>query len=215
MIQGAKYRWGAVVLLASVVVGGWFIWRLGPTSRPHVILISIDTLRADHLGCYGHPEGISPNIDALAAEGLRFENAYSPVPLTLPGHASMLTGTYPPYTGVHKNETHRLSETHRTLAELLSEAGYVTGAIVSTFVLDSQFGLDQGFQTYHDDMPLSSQGKGYSQRKGAQTTDLAIDWLVRHADADRLFLLLHYYDPHTPYDPPEAFARFGDDDAGR
>ena len=209
-------RVAIIIVVALVGVAAWRGWVAlsGPPARPHIILISIDTLRADHVGCYGYPEDITPALDSLAADGVRFENAYGPVPLTLPSHTAMLTGSYPPYTGVHKNETHRLSASHQTLPELLSDVGYVTGAIVSTFVLDSQFGLDQGFQTYQDDMPLSPQGRGYSQRKGEEATELAIDWLDRHAGADGLFLLLHYYDPHTPYEPPEAFARFGSDDAG-
>jgi len=175
-------------------------------GRPHVILISIDTLRADHLGCYGHPDDITPNIDRLASEGIRFANAYTPVPLTLPGHATLMTGTTPVFNGVHRNDTHRLGEPMITLAELLKGEGYTTGAIVSSFVLHRQFGLDQGFDSYADEFgDPSLQGRAIERRGGA-TTALAEEWLAAHADDDAFFLFLHYYDPHADYAPPEPFA---------
>jgi arylsulfatase A-like enzyme/Flp pilus assembly protein TadD len=171
----------------------------------NVLLVSIDTCRADHLGCYGHPGSITPNIDRIAEEGIVFSNAYSPVPMTLPAHSSMLTGTVPPHHGVRDNFDHKLGHANETLAEVLDRAGFVTGAIVSAFVLDSQFGLDQGFQTYQDRFEAPIEKRTVSERRGEETSRLALEWLEGHGN-ERFFLFLHYYDPHTDYAPPEPFA---------
>ncbi len=169
----------------------------------NVVLISIDTCRSDYLSCYGYDAATTPNIDALAVESTLFENVYTPVPLTLPAHSSMLTGTIPPYHGIHDNLDYQLDPANHTLAEMFKENGYTTGAVVSTFVLDRQFGLDQGFDTYIDDLP---EGKGSaSERKAGDTTALANQWLEQHGD-EPFFLFIHYYDPHTVYEPPEPFA---------
>lgn len=182
----------------------------GP-ERPNVLLISIDTLRADHLGSYGFEKKTTPNLDALARQSVRFDTVWSPAPLTLPAHTSMLTGTIPPTHGIHDNLSYRLAEDRYTLAELLKDAGYTTGAIVSSFVLDSQFNLDQGFDTYDDDFREEHKIAFLSERKGDETTALALNWLDAHYN-ERFFLFLHYYDPHDDYDPPEPFAaRFPDD----
>ena len=171
----------------------------------HVILISIDTCRADYLSCYGFERSTTPNIDAVASQGLIFENTISPTPLTLPAHSSMLTGTVPPYNGVHDNLGYRLGESNQTIAEILKENGFTTGAIISTFVLDSQFGLDQGFDTYNDKFEESLPIYRSEERRGAEATRLACDWLSKHKD-EKSFLFLHYYDPHEKYEPPEPFA---------
>jgi len=113
----------------------------------HLLLVSIDTLRADHVGCYGGKPGITPNLDRLAATGIRFTDTVSPCPLTLPSHSTMLTGTIPPYHGVRVNAGDRLVEGHRTLAEVLAEAGYRTGGFVSTRVLDSPRALPRASST--------------------------------------------------------------------
>ena len=182
----------------------------GP-EPPNVLVISIDTLRADHLGSYGFEKETTPNLDALAQESARFDTVWSPAPMTLPAHASMLTGTIPPTHGIHDNLSYRLAEDQYTLAELLEDAGYTTGAIVSSFVLDSQFNLDQGFDTYNDDFREEHKIAFLSERKGDETTALTLDWLDDHHD-ELFFLFLHYYDPHDDYDPPEPFAtRFPDD----
>lgn len=198
-----------LALLLLVAGGaGWFLVR--PRSieaRPvNIVIISLDTCRADHLSCYGFPRETTPNIDNVAREGLLFENAISPVPMTLPAHASLLTGTIPPYHGVHGNISYRLRDSNVTLAELLREHGYTTGAVVASFVLDPQFGLAQGFDFYDarfESHPSSS--NILSQRPGGEVSDVAEAWLEQHAD-DRFFLFVHYYDPHFPYDPPEPFA---------
>lgn len=178
----------------------------------NVLLISIDTCRSDHLSCYGDQRNTTPHIDRLAQDGIRFAYAVSPVPLTLPAHSSMLTGTNPTYHGVHDNSYYQLSDGNVTLAEMLKEHGFTTGAIISAFVLDSQFGLNQGFDTYHDYFEDPRKGPGdISERIGTETSHLAMQWLAEHG-SKKFFLFLHYYDPHATYAPPDPFAsQFIDD----
>ena len=198
------------VLLVLVVVGGggWLFLRPGSAAKGpvNIVLVSIDTCRADHLSCYGYQRKTTPNIDAVAKEGILFENVITPIPNTLPAHSSMLTGTIPPYHGVHDNHNYRLPESNVTLAEILREHGYTTAGFVSTFVLDSQFGLDQGFDTYDDDVE-GGQGvaRVLNERRAEVVSGVASAWLEEHAD-ERFFLFLHYFDPHSPYEPPEPFA---------
>jgi arylsulfatase A-like enzyme/cytochrome c-type biogenesis protein CcmH/NrfG len=168
----------------------------------NVVLISIDTCRADHLNCYGYSRKTSPNIDAVAEDGIIFNHAVTPVPITLPAHSSMLTGMIPPYHKVRDNSHYRLSDSNITLAEILREKGFATGAFVSSFVMDSQFGLDQGFDTFNDDLPEKEQ-QGFqfgliNERKAEEVTSLANIWLEEHRN-DKFFLFLHYFDPHYPY----------------
>ena len=145
-----------VIFLVLVVAVGAAAWlfrtgiQLGADIR-HIVLISIDTCRADYLSCYGHRLKTTPNIDKLAEQGNIFTNVISPVPLTLPAHASIFTGTTPLSHGTHDNFSYQLGKDHVTLAEILKDQGFTTGAIVSSFVLHSQFGLDQGFDVYNDD----------------------------------------------------------------
>lgn len=177
----------------------------------HVLLISIDTCRADHLGCYGFPRPTTPNIDAVAKSGALFEQVASPVPLTLPAHSTLLTGLTPLQHGVHDNLDYRLGPSHVTLAEHLASQGFDTGAVISTFVLDAKFGLNQGFDTYLDHFDAKRELPGeINERKGEEATRLALQWISENRDR-RSFLFLHYYDPHTFYEPPEPFAsRFAD-----
>jgi arylsulfatase A-like enzyme/Flp pilus assembly protein TadD len=170
-----------------------------------VILISIDTCRADHLGCYGFQGDISPNIDKLAEESVVFRNAVSPVPITLPAHCSMFCGTIPPYHGVRNNIGYKLTESNVTLAEILREKGLVTGAIAGSFVLDSQFGLEKGFDSYNDEFEEVIAAPFGNERRGGEVSRFAVEWLNKHKD-ERFFLFLHYYDPHIEYDPPEPFS---------
>ena len=174
----------------------------------HVVLISIDTCRADHLGCYGYSRKTSPNIDTLAAESVLFNHAVAPVPITLPSHSSMLTGTIPPYHKVRDNSSYRLDSANVTLAEILKENGFVTGAIIGAFVLDSQFGLDQGFDTYNDNLLKKQMSKLFHYANECRAEDVtyaANTWLEKHRD-DKFFLFLHYFDPHFPYQTHERFA---------
>lgn len=194
-------------LLLFLVLGpGLLLSCSGP--RPairNVLLISIDTLRADRVSAYGFPRPTTPNIDAVAREGVLFENVHTPVPMTLPAHVSMLTGTLPPTHGLRDNLQNRLPEGSLTLAEMLKARGFVTGAIVSTFVLDRRFGVSQGFDSYDDRFIAVHKIGDISERKGDEATRLAGDWLDGHKDRP-FFLFVHLYDPHDPYEPPEPFA---------
>ena len=206
-----KTGFGKKVLLLAVVtvVIAAVVWLsltlFGNNEIRHVVLISIDTCRADHLSGYGFEQKTTPAIDAFAKDAVLFEHCISPVPLTLPSHSSMLTGVNPLTHGVHDNVDYHLDASNTTLAEVLSENGYVTGAIVSTFVLNHQFGMDQGFDDYNDtfENPMSSFYE--TERRGDEATRFATDWLQKHAN-EKSFLFLHYYDPHQSYRPPEPYA---------
>lgn len=207
--QLKRSHWTVFAVLL-VVVGGlaWLLASGGLFNggRPNVILISLDTCRADYISCYGKTTGLTPNIDALAADGFIFKNAVSPVPLTLPAHSTMLTGMIPPCHGVHDNINYRLNDNCTTLAERLRSQGYKTAAIVAAFVLDARFGLSQGFDTYEDELGADHTFMGgYAERPGGDVTRLAKDWLETNKQ-EPFFLFLHYFDPHHPYNPPEPFA---------
>ena len=173
----------------------------------NVLLITIDTIRADRLGAYGF-EGIdTPIIDSLAARGVTFTRAYSPTPLTLPSHTSIFSGTFPPYHGVRDNGGFIVPDELTMLAEILAAHGYDTAAFIAAFVLDSRWGLDQGFDTYVDDFDFSGQrfiSMGAVQRPANEVVDAALAWLGRERDAP-FFLWVHLYDPHTPYEAPEPY----------
>jgi arylsulfatase A-like enzyme/Tfp pilus assembly protein PilF len=171
----------------------------------NVILISIDTCRADRLGCYGHPTSSTPNIDAVARDGVIFRHARTTNPITLPAHSSMMTGRIPPQHGVHDNRTYRLAESNTTLAEILRDNGYATAAFVGAFPLDSIMGLDQGFAVYDDRYTMGGAGRVANERRAAEVSDAAIEWLRSNHDAP-FFMFVHYFDPHAPYEPPEPFA---------
>ena len=171
----------------------------------NIVLISLDTTRSDYLSCYGCPARTTPNIDAVAAEGFLFENVVSPAPQTLPAHSSILTGTIPPYHGVHDNIGYQLDESNVTLAEILKGAGFKTAAFISALVLDSKFGMNQGFDNYNDQFEKQIAVHGYIERKGLETSRLTIEWLEKNKN-ERFFLFLHYFDPHFNYEPPEPFA---------
>lgn len=200
----------AALALVALAVGA-LVWQRvgGGTSRPRsVLLISVDTLRADRLGSYGHAAAATPVLDGLAARGLRFTNAATTVPLTLPAHTSLLTGTFPTFHGVRDNGGFYAADTLTTLAEVLQPAGLRTGAFVGAFVLDRRWGLNQGFDHYADDFDLSkfdmTVGLDAAQRPGREVVDRALAWL----DEDRVrpfFAWVHLYDPHAPYTPPEPF----------
>ena len=179
--------------------------RSRPSPIRNVLLISIDTLRADHVGAYGFPRRTTPHLDALAREGVLFESVVSPIPATLPAHGSMLTGTLPPYHGVHDNLGGRLPDSSLTLAQILKRRGLATGAVVSSFVLDSRFNLGQGFDTYDDRFEQVHKINYLSERKGDETARRATAWLEAHRK-EPFFLFVHFYDPHDGYEPPEPFA---------
>ncbi len=195
---------GLVVIIAALVLLVCLFPRAGKDIR-HIILISIDTCRADYLSCYGYPEGTTPNIDEVANDGVLFEHVITPVPLTLPAHTSMLTGTIPPYHGVRDNVDYRVSDSNVTLAEIMSKNGYRTAAVIGAFVLDRRFGLNQGFDYYNDRFEEQYGYLGVSERRGEEVSRLADRWLDEHA-SEKFFLFLHYYDPHVDYRPKEPFA---------
>lgn len=189
-------------------------------ARPNIVLISMDTVRADRLGCYGFRGIHTPVIDSLAAAGVIFRNAIAPTPLTLPSHTTLLTGLYPTAHGVRDNTTYRLSERARTLPEILKENGYRTGAAVGAFVLDRSRGLDQGFDHYDDELPkpvqpsvsslledneFSLRTRMISERSGSEVTRRALSWLRENA-GETFFLWIHYFDPHYPYSPPPPYS---------
>jgi arylsulfatase A-like enzyme/tetratricopeptide (TPR) repeat protein len=175
----------------------------------NVILITIDTLRSDHVSCYGDSPVATPNIDRLAREGVRFTNAASTVPFTLPAHSSIMTGTYPPRHGIRENVGYFLGDSQPTIAESLKGGGRETGGFVSAFVLDSRWGIGRGFDRYFDDFDLSefeNPNLGSVQRPGNETVAEAVRWLDAREQGSPFFLWLHLYDPHDPYTPPEPFA---------
>ena len=173
----------------------------------NVILITIDTLRADHVGCYGAQMVKTPTLDALAHDGIVFERAISQVPLTWPSHAVILTGTYPFQNGVQDFTGQPLAEQFRTVSQAFKQAGYVTGAVVSAFVLDRSWGLARGFDYYDDAFSAETFEKkdtGLVDRRAGESVAHAISWLKKNPRRP-FFFWLHLYDPHSPYDPPEPY----------
>jgi arylsulfatase A-like enzyme/Flp pilus assembly protein TadD len=179
-----------------------------PASTVNVVVITIDTLRADHLGCYGYKLIRTPHIDALASESVRFERAYTPVPVTLPAHTVIFTGTYPTLSGMHDFSGNKLNPNQVTLATVLKQQGYATGAVVGSAVLDSRFGLNQGFEYYYDHFDfnrLQESNLEEMERPGNIVADLTLDWLGKNYRS-KFFLWMHLYDPHYPYRPPAPFS---------
>jgi choline-sulfatase len=175
----------------------------GDGARPNLLLVTLDTVRADHLGCYGYALAETPTLDALAREGVRFAHASSPVPLTLPAHASILTGLLPPRHGVRNNGGGALPAGTATLATRLAAAGYRTAAFVAAFVLDHRFGLQPGFAVYDDEVNRDPNAGWVLEaaRPANQVVDRALAWLGR-GDSRPFFLWVHLYDAHAPYNPP-------------
>ncbi len=171
------------------------------------MLVSIDTLRADHVGCYGAAFAHTPQLDALAAGGVRFATAISPAPLTLPSHTTLLTGLDPPQHGVRHNGVYQLAADVPTLPEQLRASGFATAAFVASYVLDRQFGLARGFESYDDRTSREQSGRGllgFAERPGNEVVDAALAWLA--TAPERFFLWVHLYDAHAEYRPPPGFA---------
>ena len=198
------------IVVAAIIAGVVYYQRQEKAKHApprNVLLITIDTLRADHVGCYGYPRGTTPNIDSWADKGAIFTNATSAVPLTLPSHSSIMTGQYPFAHGVRDNGGFYLDNKWKTLAEVLKSDGFKTGGFISAFVLDRRWGIAQGFDEYFDNFELSKYkmiSLDSVQRRGDETLNHAIAWLDRNKSS-RFFAWIHFYDPHTPYDPPEPF----------
>ena len=213
----SKRRWMVAIPWAAALLVG-----IGACTTdqapPNVILISLDTTRADHLSAYGYSRPTSPSLDQLAAEGVLFEQAYSTTSTTGPTQASLLTGLLPPDHRIVRNGL-ALDERFDSIAEIAGRAGFTTAGIVSSFVMNSKFSLNQGFESWNEDFDSSSASwtpgrwnghrvpnRAFDRRADA-TTDLATEWLDSSWDGAQPFLLfLHYFDPHAPYDPPAEFA---------
>ncbi|MGB7294845.1 MAG: sulfatase-like hydrolase/transferase [Candidatus Aminicenantales bacterium] len=178
--------------------------KLPGAPSHNILLVTLDTTRADHLGCYGDQTARTPNLDRLAGEGVRFARAYCPAPLTLPSHCSILTGLDPVAHGIHNNG-HDLPPGLKTLAQILKRYGYSTSAFVSSFSVDSRFGLDRGFDVYDDtfrsDLPFKTMN---SERPAGETFARFSRWLGGNGE-NKFFCWVHYYDPHWPYDPPSPY----------
>jgi arylsulfatase A-like enzyme/Flp pilus assembly protein TadD len=180
---------------------------LKPLYGENILLISVDTLRADRLSCYGYRTNRTPAIDRWAAEGVRFERAYTEYPLTLPAHSTLLTGAYPLYHGVRENVGFSLAADQVTLAEILKRNGFATAGFIGSYVLASQFGIGQGFETYDEDfgVPFEKVNAATALRRPAEkVTDNLLAWLDKHRTS-KFFAFVHFYDPHAPY--PNGYDR--------
>lgn len=191
-----------VLILGALAAAGWY-WQTylrGP--KWNVLIVTFDTTRADHIGAYGHAGAKTPAIDGLAQQGVLFERAYATAPMTLPSHATMFTGLQPPEHGLLTNGKGRLPEELVTLSETLSDRGYATGAFTAAFVLDSKFGLEQGFDTYNDDLSGTPRPADilHRERPGNVVVDAALAWL-KERGGDPFHCWIHLYDPHLPYMP--------------
>jgi arylsulfatase A-like enzyme/Flp pilus assembly protein TadD len=234
----------------TAVAGSIWVWRERrfPDTQPlaagallgaNLLLVTIDTLRADHVGAYGGTQGATPTLDGLAHEGLRFDVVYAHVPLTLPSHTTIMTGTNPYINGVRDNGSFRFDGKRPTLASVLKAAGYRTAAFVGSFVLDARFGLNAGFDLYDDRMRGSGSNPEVVQRTAEQVLEPAADWILGTASGSAtaggagagighgaavpagrtgsspsgpFFAWVHLYDPHEPYMPPEPYrSRFASD----
>jgi arylsulfatase A-like enzyme/cytochrome c-type biogenesis protein CcmH/NrfG len=198
-------RAAAVILLCGIVAGCRGTQEAGkpavaaPAAR-NLVIITIDTLRADRVGTYGYAPARTATMDRLARDGVKFTHAYATAPITLTSHASLMTGRYPAGHGARHNGM-RLDLKTPTLADRLSQAGFATGGFVAAYPLDRRFGLIKGFQTYGDHMPPSLNGRAVNERPGRAVVDEALGWLARHRSS-RFFLWVHLFEPHAPYGDP-------------
>ncbi|MCI0416952.1 sulfatase-like hydrolase/transferase [bacterium] len=203
-----------VVLILAAVSFLFFFRRTSSSSIAYgqfkdynVMLVTIDTLRADHLPAYGYSKVKTPNLDRVAAQSFKFARAFAHVPLTLPSHASILTGRLPISHGVRDNGSFHLEDSENTLAEILRDKGYATAGFISAFVLDSTFNIQQGFDFYYDNFDVAEyQGVDPRsiQRRADETVTEAQNWVDQNSPK-KFFMWIHFYDPHDPYDPPEPY----------
>lgn len=213
-----------IAALAAMAISAW--WFLASPNRTsatgialgklpagtspfdlNLLLVTLDTTRADRIGAYGGTDAGTPNLDRLAAEGALFTRATTAAPITLPAHSSIFTGRFPPIHGVRDNGGFFLDPGQQTLAETLAAGGFQTGGFVGAYVLDSKWGVNQGFKRYFDDFDLGKYkaiSLGAIQRPGNEVVDEALKWLDG-ASRSRFFAWVHLYDAHTPYEPPEPF----------
>jgi arylsulfatase A-like enzyme len=210
MLGWRRWLWASVLALACA----------SPEAEmpPNLLLVTIDTLRRDHCSVYGYERDTTPRLRAFAGKGVRFDAAYAPGPITGPTHATLFTGLFPVGHGVVKNGL-VLDPDHETLAERLQARGYQTGAIVSSFAVDSRFGLSQGFERYRDRFDPARSSIVWKEWEGHQVSEgfdqpapdatrRAIQWLDAREASRPFFLWVHYFDPHSPYIAPRRFRRF-------
>lgn len=191
------------LLLWLACTGGESVVEPAPKPRPSLLLVTLDTTRADAMGAYGHAGAKTPNFDAMADSGVRFDRAYATVPLTTPSHASMLTGLYPTRHGIHNNGDAILKEEVNTLAEVLKGEGYRSAASVSAFVTTATWNLDQGFDAYFDDVRRSKGSRWEFERPADEVVADLETWLP--SGEEPFFAWAHFYDAHGPYEDREDF----------
>ncbi len=203
MIEFSKVR----IVALSIAIGSATTIGSAAETSPNLLLITVDTFRGDYLGANGASQNVTPNLDRLAAGGANFTRARASVPLTLPSHASILTGNYPHTHGLRDNAAGALTAESVTLAEVLADRGYASAAFVASFVLDRRFGLGQGFGLYDDRVSseVAELESVEAERDGGAVVAAFEDWLEAHGGRDPVFAWLHLYDPHAPYAPPEPY----------
>ncbi|MGH0035426.1 MAG: sulfatase [Myxococcota bacterium] len=196
--------WRLALAAAVLGCGGLAGCAAERERPPALLLVTVDTLRTDHLGAYGSDRGLTPHLDALAERSVVFDRAYAAAPFTVPSVSALLTGRFPEETGIHSNEV-RLPDDLPTLASALQAAGWRTAAVVSNFVLRRSSGLDRGFQVFDDRMTQRELIRKWPERDAPTTTEAAVELLRQIALGDTpFFLWVHYQDPHGPYTPPDA-----------
>ncbi len=213
-MSGRRRTGGLLGLLALLALGGCV--REERVEGPNVVIVTLDTTRADRLGAMGDESARTPVLDGLAGQGVLFRRAYSPVSLTLPAHTTLLSGFDPLHHGVHDNNRNAVPEALETLPQRLGARGYESAAFVAAVVLDATFGLDRGFDVYDDDIapkhgPISME---VPSRRGEVISDRALTWLAERSGARPFFLWAHYYDVHEPRVPPAPYDEMGDEYAG-
>lgn len=199
--RSASFCWIALLTACSVE-------SAPPASShpPSILLVTLDTTRADRIGAYGYTAASTPTIDRLASTGVLFETALAPTPITLPSHASILSGVAPPVHGVRDNGMFALGSEARLLPEALQEAGWRTGAFVGSYVLDAKFGLAQGFEVYRGPPVSRSLSGAGTERSAGSVVDDALAWIATLPPDERFFAWIHFYDPHEPFAPPPRWA---------
>ena len=198
---------GAAAAYFLFIPKGSDFGRLTKGRDFNVIIITLDTARADGLACYGCKDVETPTIDGFAARGIRFERCYAQTPLTLTSHTTLMTGTQPLFHGVRDNGGFLVPQKLVTMAELFKDKGYDTGAFIGAYVLDSRWGLNQGFDTYYDKFDLNKFQRislESVQRPANEVLDEALPWLEKKKDK-KFFTWIHLYDPHAPYEPPPPY----------